>query len=112
MPTLSRRHLLALGAAAALALQVPAASADAGAKATTRAAVNTSPEPFSNLALSLMGDAAVPAALWLASTHPVIALVVLAIATLSMIAIIALLMKVLRALVARWRGRFGHAAES
>jgi hypothetical protein len=82
------------------------------AKATTRAAVNTSPEPFSNLTLSLMGDAAVPAALWLASTHPVIALVVLAIATLSMIAIIALLMKVLRALVARWRGRFGHAAES
>jgi hypothetical protein len=82
------------------------------AKATTRAAVNTSPEPFSNLALSLMGDAAVPAALWLASTHPVVALVVLAIATLSMIAIIALLMKVLRALVARWRGRFGHAVES
>jgi hypothetical protein len=81
------------------------------AKATTRAAVNTSPEPFSNLALSLMGDAAVPAALWLAATHPVIGLVVLAIATLSMLAIITLLMKVLRALVARWRGRFGPAAE-
>ena len=40
------------------------------AKATTRAAVNTSPEPFSNIALSLAGDAAVPAALWLAWTHP------------------------------------------
>jgi hypothetical protein len=82
------------------------------AKATTRAAVNTSPEPFSNLALSLLGDAAVPAALWLATTHPVIALVALAIATLSMLAIIVLLMKVLRALVLRWRGRFGHATES
>ena len=33
------------------------------AKATTRAAVNTSPEPFSNLALSLAGDALVPALL-------------------------------------------------
>ena len=39
------------------------------AKATTRAAANTSPEPFSNLA-SLAGDAAVPVMLWLAFTHP------------------------------------------
>ena len=31
------------------------------AKATTRAAANTSPEPFSNIGLSLLGDAAVPA---------------------------------------------------
>ena len=40
------------------------------AKATTRAAVNNSFEPFSNIGLSLAGDAAVPAALWLAWTHP------------------------------------------
>ncbi|HUP06885.1 MAG TPA: DUF4126 domain-containing protein [Caldimonas sp.] len=80
------------------------------AKATTRAAVNTSPEPFSNLALSLMGDAAVPTALWLASTHPAIALAVIAIATLSMIAIVALLMKFLREVMARWRARFGGAS--
>ena len=40
------------------------------AKATTRAAANTSPEPFSNIGLSLAGDAAVPAMLWLAFTHP------------------------------------------
>ena len=79
------------------------------AKATTRAAVNTSPEPFSNIALSLIGDAAVPAALWLASTHPVVALVAIAVATLSMNAIVALLMKVLRGLVARLRGRLGGA---
>lgn len=42
------------------------------AKATTRAAVNTSPEPFSNIALSLTGDAAVPAMLWLSWTHPLV----------------------------------------
>lgn len=40
------------------------------AKATTRAAVNTSPEPFSNLGLSLLGDAVVPAMLYLAWETP------------------------------------------
>jgi len=75
------------------------------AKATTRAAVNTSPEPFSNLALSFLGDAAVPGVLWLAFAHPVVALMMLAVATLSMLAIIALLMKFLRGLIARMRGR-------
>ena len=75
------------------------------AKATTRAAVNTSPEPFSNLALSFLGDAAVPGTLWLAFTHPIVALIVLAIATLSMVAIIALLMRFLRGLIAKLRGR-------
>ena len=73
------------------------------AKATTRAAVNTSPEPFSNIGLSLLGDAAVPGALWLAFEHPVIALVAVAVASLSMIAIIVLLMKFLRGLVGRMR---------
>jgi hypothetical protein len=75
------------------------------AKATTRAAVNTSPEPFSNIAMSLIGDAAVPGVLWLAATHPVVALVVLAIATLSMLAIIVLLIRVLRGMWDRFRGR-------
>ena len=36
------------------------------AKATTRAAANTSPEPFSNLGLSLLEDGLVVAAVWLA----------------------------------------------
>ena len=44
------------------------------AKATTRAAANTSPEPFSNLALSLAGDALVPGMLWLSWAHPVLVL--------------------------------------
>ena len=48
------------------------------AKATTRAAVNTSPEPFSNIGLSLAGDAAVPAMLWLSWEHPVVFFVALA----------------------------------
>jgi hypothetical protein len=36
------------------------------AKSTTRAAANTSPEPFSNIGLSLLGDVAAPTMLWLA----------------------------------------------
>ena len=40
------------------------------AKAATRLAVNQSPEPFSNIALSLAGDAAVPLATWTAFHFP------------------------------------------
>ncbi|HEY1229730.1 MAG TPA: DUF4126 domain-containing protein, partial [Ramlibacter sp.] len=42
------------------------------AKATTRAAINTSPEPFSNVGASLVEDTAVPASLWLAVAHPLV----------------------------------------
>ncbi|WP_321474634.1 DUF4126 domain-containing protein [uncultured Paludibaculum sp.] len=43
-------------------------------KAATRLAVNHSPEPFSNAALSLMGDVAAPFMVWLTTSHPIIAL--------------------------------------
>ena len=82
------------------------------AKTATRAAVNTSPEPFSNIFLSLIGDAAVPGMLWLATTHPVAAIALLVFATLAMLAIIVLLMKVLRGLWARFRGREPEAGEA
>ncbi|MDD3089842.1 MAG: DUF4126 domain-containing protein [Candidatus Omnitrophica bacterium] len=42
-------------------------------KATARAAINTSPEPFTNIAASVSEDALVFAALWLIVRHPVIA---------------------------------------
>lgn len=42
------------------------------AKATTRAAINTSPEPFSNVGASLVEDSLVPAGLWLAIAHPLV----------------------------------------
>jgi len=73
------------------------------AKATTRAAVNTSPEPFSNIGLSLLGDAAVPTMLWLAWEHPLWALAGVAAALLVMVALIVLLAKFLRSLVGRLR---------
>lgn len=74
------------------------------AKATTRAAVNTSPEPFSNIALSLLGDAAVPAMLWLAWEHPVLFFVALAVALVAMVALTVLLFRFLRALIRRLTG--------
>lgn len=71
------------------------------AKATTRAAVNASPEPFSNIALSLAGDAAVPAMLWLAVTHPWQFLALLAI----VLALMGLLMLKLGRFLAQVLGR-------
>ncbi len=51
------------------------------AKATTRAAVNTSPEPFSNIFLSLMEDGIVAGLVALAVANPVIALIVVGVLT-------------------------------
>lgn len=75
------------------------------AKATTRAAVNTSPEPFSNIGLSLLGDALVPTMLWLAYAHPLVFFIVLALLLLAMIALTLLLLRFLRALIRRFSGR-------
>lgn len=74
------------------------------AKATTRAAVNTSPEPFSNLGMSLLGDALVPTALWLSWTHPLLFAVLLAVAVLAMVGTIWWLGRFLRQLAARMSG--------
>jgi hypothetical protein len=43
-----------------------------GVKASSRAAVNTSPEPVSNWTLSFLEDALVVFLTWLAGTHPLI----------------------------------------
>jgi hypothetical protein len=75
------------------------------AKATTRAAVNTSPEPFSNIGLSLLGDAAVPVLLWLAWAHPLWAAVALAVGLVVAVTLIVVLLRFLRAL---WR-RFARS---
>ena len=86
---------------AALAGGTLAATAHAE-KATTRAAANTSPEPFSNLGLSLLGDAAVPAMLWLAWEHPLWFFPALVVALVVAVGLIVLLFKFLRALLRRF----------
>jgi hypothetical protein len=74
------------------------------AKATTRAAANTSPEPFSNIGLSLLGDAAVPTMLWLSWTHPTWFFVALAVALVVALVLTVVLFKFLRGLVRRFVG--------
>ncbi|MFG6486486.1 DUF4126 domain-containing protein [Roseateles sp. BYS78W] len=92
----------AWGVVAALIGGGLAATAHA-AKASTRAAANTSPEPFSNIGLSLAGDVAVPTMLWLAWAHPFVFFPLLALALAVMAALIIFCFKFLRALVRRVR---------
>lgn len=81
------------------------------AKAATRLMVNHSPEPFSNIALSLAEDAAVPLGIWIAFEHPRVTLGILAVflvlfAWLSPILFRAVRVQVLalQALLRRWFG--------
>ena len=76
------------------------------AKLTTRASANTSPEPFSNIALSLLGDGAVPVMLWLSWAHPVVALVVLAAVVVASLVVVWVLWRFIARLIRRMRG--GH----
>jgi len=73
------------------------------AKASTRAAANTSPEPFSNIGLSLAGDVAVPTMLWLAWAHPFVFFPLLALMLVVMATLIWFCFKFLRALLRRVR---------
>jgi hypothetical protein len=75
------------------------------AKASTRAAVNTSPEPFSNIGMSLLGDAAVPAMLWLAWEQPVLFFIALAFALILALVLIVVLFKFVKAMLRRLRDR-------
>lgn len=51
------------------------------AKASARAALNTSPEPFSNWLASIAEDTSVPFVLWLSMAHPVVLAIVLTLIT-------------------------------
>ncbi|MDE2628862.1 MAG: DUF4126 domain-containing protein [Burkholderiales bacterium] len=82
------------------------------AKATTRAALNTSPEPFSNLAMSLLGDTVVPLSLWLSWAHPTVFFAALAVALVVMVALTWALAKFLRRLVRRVSGWLGAGLPS
>ena len=62
-----------------------------GTKATTRAAVNASPEPISNSVLSMGEDGLAVFLAWMAATHPVLTLViVLALVAVSIYVVIKL----------------------
>ena len=71
------------------------------AKATTRAAINTSPEPFSNIGASLLEDGLVPLGLWLAVAHPVVFVVLLALVLAFSVWLIRICWRFLRQLFSR-----------
>jgi hypothetical protein len=71
------------------------------AKLTTRAAVNTSPEPFSNIGVSLLEDGFVVFMLWLSATHPVIFAVALVATLVLTVVLMVVLIKFLRAAARR-----------
>lgn len=87
-----------MSAAAALLGGTLAATSHA-AKATTRAAVNTSPEPFSNILVSFAEEGLVIFMLWLATNHPVIFGIVLLIVLALSVLLIVVLWKFLRLVI-------------
>ena len=82
------------------------------AKAGTRAVINTSPEPFSNWTASFGEELAVGTVLWLAFTHPLVALAVVAVLTALMIWLIPRVWRMIRRIADRVWGWFGHASHS
>jgi hypothetical protein len=71
------------------------------AKATTRAAINTSPEPFSNIAMSLVEEGGVMGMMWLATNYPIAFGVVLCIVLALSVVLIVVLIKFLKAVLRR-----------
>ena len=82
------------------------------AKAGGRAVINTSPEPFSNWAASFGEELAVGTVLWLAFSHPIAALVVVALLTAAMIWLIPRVWRMIRRIVDRMLTWFGHVPHS
>ena len=82
------------------------AASSQAAKTSTRAAINTSHETFSNVAMSLVEDGLVIGAVWLATSHPVVFGILLLIALVLMWIVTWMLFKFLRAAFRRLRNLF------
>lgn len=82
------------------------------AKATTRAAINTSPEPFTNVGASLLEDGLVPLGLWLAIAHPLVFVVALLFMLVLSVWLIRTCWRFLRQLFARVARIFSGQSDS
>ncbi len=101
----------AMGLAAALIGGTLAATSHA-AKATSRAAINTSPEPFTNIGTSLVEDSLVPASLWLAIAHPLVFIPLLLVVLVLSVWLIRVCWRFLRQLFARVARIFSGRSDS
>ena len=88
------------------------AASSQAAKTTTRAAINTSPEPFSNIAASLLEDGLVVVAVWLATHHPLVFGVLLTLVVILMAVVTWMLFKFLRTVIGRLRRWLAGASGS
>jgi hypothetical protein len=107
------------GAAVALAAALLGGSVTAAThlgKSGSRAAANASPEPFSNILLSITEDIAVFGGTWLAVTYPIIFLILLIVFLIGLVALIGVLIRAFKrlresrragGLIAKIRERFG-----
>lgn len=80
-------------------------------KMTTRAAANTSPEPFSNWGLSFLEDGLVVAVVWLATQHPLWFGVALVLMLIVSALLLVLLFSFLRAVIGRVSSFFSGTAK-
>ena len=78
-------------------------------KATTRAAINTSPEPFSNWLASFFEDGLAVAVLWLATQYPLAFGIALALMLLVSVLLLIVLWKFLKLVIGKLRQTFGSA---
>ena len=107
----------ALGADSATATTVAAilggslAATSHATKATARAAINTSPEPFSNIGMSLAEDGLVVGALYLAYQDPMIFGIVLLLVLALSLLLTYVLLRFLRGIISRMRSFFGGAPQ-
>jgi hypothetical protein len=79
-----------------------------GAKASTRAAANTSPEPVSNWALSLFEDGLAVFLAWMAAEHPILTAAIVVVLVIGSVLLIWKLygyLKLLGARLRQWRAR-------
>ena len=83
------------------------AATSQAAKTTTRALINTSPEPFSNVGASLAEDTAAVGAVWLALANPAVFAVVLVVTVIAMWIVTWLLWRFLKAAIRKLKGWMG-----
>ncbi|MFC5609043.1 DUF4126 domain-containing protein [Variovorax soli] len=81
-------------------------------KATARAAINTSPEPFSNWLASLFEDGLVVGVVWLATQHPAAFGIALLLMLALSVLLLVVLWKFLRAVLRKLRTFFGGADQT
>lgn len=82
-----------------------------GTKAATRLAANTSPEPFSNIGLSLIEDVFAIGSTILLAFYPVLILVLIVIFVIVSLWIVPKILRALRRLLSRFKHLFGAPAE-